>query len=227
MAQPFEIQESLAKLLFPHPSPEEFRAALIDTSRRSREHIVRLWLTEGTPFLFLNSPGAYEEVRRWLGVRLEVCPKEITVVGSARIGYSLAGGPYFGRALSEISDLDLAIVSRRLFESLAETFSNWKSDYSKGVVPPRSEKERFLWDQNLDFGERNLPLGFFDVNKIPTFDQYPLIQRVQNTMWALCEKLKVTPKVPLPRRASVRVYATWRDLVARVSFNLLKAIAPS
>jgi hypothetical protein len=227
MAQSFEVQENLQKLLAQHPSPEEFREALVGISKRSREHVVRLWLTEGTPFAFRNCPALYEEMRRWLGTRLEVCPKEITVVGSARIGFSLAGGPDFGRPFDKNSDLDVAVISGKLLTAVAETFARWKHDYTNGVVRPRSDWERHLWEENLKFGERNLPLGFFDVNKLPTFDRYPLVQDVQNTMWTLGEKLKVTPKILLPRRASVRAYATWRALVERVSFNLFTVLGKS
>lgn len=186
--------------------------------------MVRLWLTEGAPFAFRDCPGTYEELRRWLGIRLEVCPKEITVVGGARIGFSMAGRTNFGRPFGENSDLDVVVVSQRLFAAVAETFSNWKHDYTSGVVHPQNDRERYLWPENLKFGERNLPFGFFDVNKLPTWHRYPLIKNIQNTMWALSEKLKVTPKVPSTRGASMRVYATWRDLVARVSFNLWTAL---
>lgn len=57
MAKPFEIQKNLKELLAQYPSPEEFRAALVDASRGSREHIVRLWVTEGTPFAFRGCPA--------------------------------------------------------------------------------------------------------------------------------------------------------------------------
>jgi len=169
----------------------------------------------------------YEEMRRWLGIRLEVCPKEITVVGSARIGFSLVRGQDFGRPFDKNSDLDVAVISGKLLRVLTETFARWKHDYTNGVVRPRSDWERRVWDENLNFGERNLPLGFFDVNKLPTFDRYPQVQDVQNTMWALGEKFKVTPKILLPRRASVRAYATWRALVERVSFNLFTVLGKS
>jgi hypothetical protein len=136
----------------------------------------------------------------------------------------MAGGTAFGRPFGENSDLDVVVVSQKLFAAVAETFSNWKHDYTNGVVHPQTDRQRHFWPENLRFGERNLPLGFFDVNKLPTIDRYPLVQNIQNTMWALCEKLKVTPKVPLPRGAFMRVYGTWRDLVARVSFNLRTAL---
>jgi hypothetical protein len=136
----------------------------------------------------------------------------------------MAGSTDFGRPFGEKSDLDIAVVSQKLFEAVAEVFSKWKHDYTNGIVNPQNDRQRYLWPENLKFGERNLPLGFFDVNKLPTLDRYPLVKNIQNTMWALREKLKVTPKAPLPRNASTRVFATWRDLVARVSLNLRTAL---
>jgi len=165
-------------------------------------------------------------MRSWLGARLGVCPKEITLVGSARIGFSIAG-PKFGRSLDEGSDLDLSVVSEALFGKITETFAAWKENYSKGTVKPRNDRERLFWDQNLEFGERNFSLGFFDANKLPTFEHYPVIQQIQQAMWALTKKLEVTPDVLSPQRASLRVYRTWQALVARVSFNLYTAISCS
>ncbi len=223
MANPFQVEENLRKLLDPHPAPKNFREALSAVSRHSREDVVRLWLTEGIPFAFRTYPAAYEEMRTWLGRRLGVCPKEVTVVGSARIGFSLPETK-FGRPFDQESDLDLSIVSGVLFGSLAETFATWKLDYSSGIVQPRHERERMLWNENLKVGERNLTAGFFDANKLPTFDRYPLIQQIQQTMWALTKKLEVTPNIPSPRSASVRVYRTWKNLVERVSLNLYTAL---
>lgn len=226
MAKPFLVEESLSKLSDPHPKSEDFRQALIGISRQSREDVVRLWLTEGIPFAFRGYPSVYEEIRAWLGAHLGVCPKEITLVGSARIGFSFAG-PKFGRSFDQGSDLDLSVVSETLFGKIAETFAAWKQDYSKGMVKPRNDKERLFWDQNIEFGERNLPLGFFDPNKLPTLDRYPVIQQIQDAMWALTKKLEATPDVRSRHRASLRAYRTWQALVARVSFNLYKAISRS
>ena len=49
---------------------------------------------------------------------------------------------------------------------------------------------------------------------------YAVAQRVNNAMWALTEKLRVTPDAPVPRKASIRIYRDWKSLVERVRFNL-------
>jgi hypothetical protein len=193
-------------------------------SRGAREEVVRLWLTEGIPFAFRLCPIVYEEMRSWLASRLDVGAKEITLVGSARIGFSLAGA-IFGRPFDHQSDLDLCVVSEPRFVALAETFSRWTKDYTENQVLPSSARQKRFWDQNVEFGRRNLSIGFVDANKIPTLDRYPLVQRIQQTMWALTKKLQVTHDAPAPSRASTRIYKTWPALINRVSFNLQTTLA--
>jgi hypothetical protein len=166
----------------------------------------------------------YEDLRGWLASRLKVHPKEVTLIGSARIGYSLAPPPEFGRPFNARSDLDLSIVSGDLFQRVISAFSNFSADYRSGAVIPKTPHQRNLWDENLKFGARNIPLGFFDPNKIPNFDRYPVAQQVSQSMWALVKKLEVTPSAPQVRRASTRVYRDWQSFIERVSYNLLTAL---
>jgi len=217
MAKPFAADPRLSS---PYPKPEELVAALSGASRGTREIIARLWLTEGLPAAFQASPAAYEDLRGWLAAQLCVHPKEVTLIGSARIGYSLAPSPSFGRPFSPRSDLDLSVISDDLFRRLATAFSRFSADYETGAIKPRSERERFLWEQNLEFGTRNIPRGFLDSNKIPNFTKYQVAQQINQSMWALVKKLEVTPHAPQVRTASARVYRDWRSFVDRVEFNL-------
>jgi len=221
MALPFATDPQFSSRF---PSPEELATSLAGASRAKREIVARLWLTEGLPSAFLPSPAVYEDLRGWLGSRLKVHPKEVTLIGSARIGYSLAPPPEFGRPFGPGSDLDLSVVSSDLFERVSSAFSRFAGDYQAGAVTPRTKYERVLWDNNLKFGERNIARGFFDPNKVPNFDRYPVAQHVSQAMWALVRKLEVTHGAPQVRRASVRVYRDWHSFIERVSFNLLAAM---
>lgn len=208
------------RLLSPFPNPDELYAALLRGTRNGREIFARLWLTEGPPFAFRECPAIYEELRGWLGSRLRVHPKEITVIGSARIGYSLAPAPEFGRPFGNHSDLDISIVSSDLFRRLIAAYKLFADDYRQGTVAPRSARERTLWNANLEFAERVIPRGFFDAAKVPTFDRYPDSQRINNAMWALIKKLEATNGAPKLRRASTRVYRDWESFIERASLNL-------
>ena len=221
MALPFAINPRLSS---PFPSPDELRTALAGAPRASREIVARLWLTEGLPFAFRTSPVAYEDIRGWLGARLNVHAKQITIIGSARLGYSLAPSPRFGRPFDEKSDLDLSVVSGELFQGVASAFDTFRADYRDGTVAPRTPHERTLWNENVAFGERNVPRGFLDANKLPNFDRYPVVQNINQSMWVLLKKLEATPDAPRIHRASTRVYRDWQAFVDRVSLNLKAAL---
>lgn len=222
--KPLHVEASLLKLSIQHPDSTAFRDAVGSGSALSRESLVRLWLTEGIPFAFLECPAIYEATRSWLGSRLQICPKEITLLGSARLGFSLRPPPNFGQAFSPDSDLDFAVVSPSLFQDLSKTFHKWHADYRENKVQPRHPKERQYWDQNVSFGLTNLPKGFLDANKIPTLDRYHVAQNLNQVMWELMKKLEATIGAPKPAKTSLRVYNSWRALVARVSFNLKTAL---
>lgn len=224
-AIPFRVAPQLLPLKRPYPSLDEILGLGHPKARLAREAFTRLWLTEGIPFAFQQCPAVYEEVRGWLAALLGTNPKEVTLVGSARLGYSLAGPSKLGRPFGKHSDLDFSVVSSGLFTQFQELFTTWARDYENLLVKPRSDFERRLWDANLDFGRQNLPKGFFDANKIPTFNRYPLAQEVGQVLWAVMKKLEQTPAAPVARRASVRVYDGWQSLIDRASFNLYWALA--
>lgn len=223
MFQPFTISQSLSQLIYPFPSADDIQKVLSKSARKERDIIIRLWLSEGAPFAFRNCPAIYEEIRRWLADRLSINAKEITLIGSARIGFSLAPPPDYGKPFSNLSDLDFSIVSNGYFSDLSSVFENFSSDFEQGLIIPRSELENKLWEANIAFGKRNIPRGFFDSNKIPNYDQYPFVQHINNSMWVLQKKLDTTPLAPRIKRASIRVYRDWQSFVAKVSNNLYKS----
>lgn len=180
--------------------------------------MVRLWLTEGCPVAFSCCPALYEEARGWVASRLGVDAKEVTVVGSARVGYSLAKN--YPAPFGPKSDLDLAIVSSSLFGSVRDVFARFVVDYGEATISPRNAREREYWDENLGLVPRNMDDGYLDVNKIPNLERYQVVGRALQTMWALTERLRATDDSPKPVKASVRIYKDWPSLVARVSLNL-------
>ena len=220
---PFSVDASLLTLPSPFPTPDELRRALAGATPYGRRIVARLWLAEGPPSAFRACPAIYEDLRGWLGTRLGIHPKQITLVGSARIGYSMDPAE-FGKRFGDHSDLDLAIISDELFERLISDFRQFSGDYSAGAVKPRSDRQRALWEGNLDFGKRNIPKGFFDARKIPNFGCYPVTQRINQAMWKLTKKLEATAAVPKVGSASTRVYRDWQSFVNRLTVNLSAAV---
>ena len=89
---------------------------------RQRSVLARLWISEGIPFAFKDSPSQYEKFRTTLATRLNIDAKEISIVGSGRLGYSMKPGGEWGRKYNQVhSDLDWFAVSQCLFHRFCVT----------------------------------------------------------------------------------------------------------
>lgn len=216
----FDVSPAIEPLREVYPSADAIITAVRGGNRDARYAIARLWLSEGIPYSFKARPGLYESLRRWLARRLEVQAKEITLIGSGRQGFCLSPGKDLGRPFGDHSDLDLAVVSAPLFKSLAAAFDRWNEEYAAGIVSPRHEREKKLWDNNKKWVPINVARGFIDPHKIPTWNRYPKAQMISQAMNDAYEKLKVTPAAPAVRKLSVRVYRDWDSFIRQMAINL-------
>ena len=132
----------------------------------ARIALAQLWLSEGLPYAFRECPAVYESVRSWLSAMLGVHAKEIGIVGSARLGASLAPNK-LGRKFSATSDLDLFIVSKDLFEKLREKFRQWLRGFKNAEIVPVLGGTDMFWERNSIVVRRTIKRGFLDLNKIP------------------------------------------------------------
>lgn len=217
--EPFRITSSLDSLKETYPPSHYFREAISKGGHRGQSAIARLWLSEGIPFAFKEKPGIYEAVREWIGARLSIEPKEISLSGSARIGYSLSPTKY-GKIFSKNSDLDIFAISYDLFERIRKDFVLWSNDYEMGKIKPRTQKENLYWRDNLRNLPKNINRGFIDHKLIPNFNEYKNVQSTSQTMYLLKEKLNVTQNAPRIREASLRVYKDWPSFTNQIVLNL-------
>jgi len=123
----FEISGAGRKLVRQFLAGELLRDLLPKLADEELTSFLRQWVAEGIPFAFRECPLVYECLRSWMGYRLRVEPRNITVIGSARLGCSLSREPKFGGPYGDQSDLDFAIISDRLFENVVADFELWKS----------------------------------------------------------------------------------------------------
>ncbi len=79
--------------------------------------LVDAYILRGTPYVFKESPVRYDTLRHELSRYLDVRETNLVLVGSARTGFSLSPDN-FGRPFRDDSDLDMAVVSARLFDSV-------------------------------------------------------------------------------------------------------------
>jgi hypothetical protein len=90
----------VAKNAAAHSSPIEF---------------VHRWLLSSHPFAFRAVDGSYPEFKAELATRLQVHAAEMTIVGSAQLGFSLNPSQLLRRFRRE-SDIDVVIVSSAVFD---------------------------------------------------------------------------------------------------------------
>ena len=218
--EPFRIPDPLSNLTDPYPAPKLVLNAAGRGGDQARIALARLWLSEGIPYAFQECPAVYEAVRSWLSVFLDVHAKEIGIVGSARIGASLAPKK-LGKLFSAASDLDLVIISKGLFKQLREEFCQWSLAFESGEVAAKNPTEEAYWRENNKQLPKNIARGFLDPNKIPNLEPYPVTRKINQGMFLLPRKLKRTPNAPNPKEASVRCYRSWDSFVRQKSLNLL------
>jgi len=97
-----------------YPTSAEFRELLRTTD--DIEEVLYKHILEGLPYAFHDSESDYTKLRRHVSTVLEVPMRDLTIVGSGRIGFSLDPNQ-FGRPFSDTSDLDMVVVSAPVFDS--------------------------------------------------------------------------------------------------------------
>jgi hypothetical protein len=218
--EPFKYRPSLERLSDSYPEPEVLLEVANSGGIAARIALVQLWLSEGIPHAFHNCPAVYEAVRTWLSRQIDVHAKEISLVGSARLGKSYVPSQ-LGKPFDNESDLDFFVVSNSLFAKLREEFLCWSLHYENGQIKARTPlEETHYWPSNYRDVPKNIERGFIDTRRIPNRSLYPTVQKINNTMWKLAEKLKSTPNAPSPKNASIRCYSSWDSFVQQNSLNL-------
>ena len=223
--RPFVPPKALASLQGQYPSPDEMKAAAQNGNQLEREQLVRLWIAEGIPYAFQACPALFETVRTWLAAQLEIAPRAVTLIGSARLGYSMKPGNRWGRPFGSGSDLDLSIACPTLFDQLLGEFEQFASEFRAGSIHPRNTAEAAVWEQNLVVVPKGIARGAIDPRKIPTWNRYPRAQRIGTVMWRLNARLPVSPQAPPFKAVSIRVYQGWTTFAAIVAANLGRAAA--
>lgn len=79
------------------------------------------WLFEQRGIRSIDS--SYQSLKNGVSEALDINPKEVTLIGSAKIGFSMAPGKAYRAFRKGRSDLDLAIVSPRLFKTVWDALS--------------------------------------------------------------------------------------------------------
>jgi hypothetical protein len=211
---PFSMPDCFLQLDKQYPSSQAVRSALDGMTSEDMRWFAQLWLSEGIPHAFQAVPALFESVRGWLAKQVAVHPKDITLIGSGRIGFCMDGQNY-GRPFGPHRDLDFSIISGTLFERMRSSFERWHADFTAKKVFPKNPTEAGCWDEDFERLPGNLAKGFVDTNKI-SYRYHDL----GHVMWEFQTKLAATPQAPRVKKASVRVYRDWDAFVRQQQINL-------
>ncbi len=111
------------------PAPDEFKSLVLAVD--SHNVLAKVFLLEGTPYVFASSPMKYVIFREQVAERFSVGSQDVCIVGSAKLGFS-PSPVKFGKEFKEESDVDVVVISEELFHS--GSFELFKSlNY---VAPP-------------------------------------------------------------------------------------------
>lgn len=124
---------------------------LLDFCRRKMLH--------GTPHVFSNNEDGYYAFRRRIAAEFEVGFHEVFIVGSAKLGFS----PRKGKEFDLDSDIDVAIVSEKLFDEIMINIYNYQMQLR--------ENRRAVTDNELKVYHKFLEycaMGWIRPDKLPT-----------------------------------------------------------
>ena len=94
------------------PTAEEFKSLVLAVD--THNVIAKVFLLEGTPFVFASSPMKYVIFREQVAERFSVGSQDVCIVGSAKLGFS-PSPVKFGKQFKEESDVDVVVISEELF----------------------------------------------------------------------------------------------------------------
>lgn len=216
---PFNITELDSAAYSRYPSSCTFLTSIEKLSTVELVPYLRLHLFEGVPYFLRNNPLVYEMAREWLSHKLAVSPRDIFVIGSSSIGFSMAPPPNFGNLYTDKSDIDLSIISSSLFNQLVDSFTDWERDYENDSIQPKTTEMKY-WNDNKKKVPENIERGFIDTYKIPNRERYALSSSVNNSLWQLGEKIRITIKQSSGIKTSARVYKDWQSFSKQFQLNL-------
>ena len=128
----------------PELTVEDFKTILLS---EPLETVVREYVFASQSYVFRDHPEQEALFLDLLGDRLETNRDDITIVGSAKIGFSLS--PHnFPRLFSDESDIDVVVVNETLFDQIWRTILKWH--YPRRLEGLRRDDQRWGADRRKD-----------------------------------------------------------------------------
>lgn len=159
---------------------EEFKVEL--DSKKTNEDLLdfcRKHVLHGTPYVFNGRDDDFYEFRKRIANKFNIPFHEIYITGSAKLGYS----PFKNKDFDYDSDIDVAIISPSLFETIMKSISQYQVRFRKARAVVR-ERELAMYHEFLEY----VALGWIRPDKLPisfqmrTFknDWFEFFQEISN-----------------------------------------------
>ena len=206
-----------------YPNSNLFKDTYTKSTEEERIGIIRLWMTEGIPYAFKNNPILYEDIRAFIARQISIHPKEVTLVGSARIGYSLSKKEW-GNPFDNNSDFDFMVVSDDLFGKIVKEFQAWANDIASKRILPNTSNEMSYWLENIEYLDGKIPRGFIQIRFLPYNINYPSVKKCYDAIWLLKKRLDITATIPSVSDSSIRVYSSWKACIRQLHINFNSAL---
>jgi len=172
------------------------------------EAVVNSSLLEGSVFYFKGDLRRYFDFKYKIAEKLNVHPKDIEVVGSARLGFRLAQQKA-GEPFGPDSDIDVVVVSNTLFEEVwLQLICVWERAWHD-LVP----KER----TNLKECLKNVYWGYIRPERIPTRSNF------SRWWWAVFEELSNCDDYE-QRSVRGRLFKSWKHVQINYCYSIQRLL---
>lgn len=198
------------------PSADQFKRLI--QSLDNHRILAKVFVLEGIPFVFQNSPMKYVIFREQVADQFDVGSQDICIVGSAKLGFSPSHHKY-GTPFTDSSDVDVVVVSSQMFDDGSREL--FKAINGFGPAPHEfrhllnskaNDRERpqvNLQDwQTVKGAVRNFVFQNFNPGLLPRDNalRIDIFDRISSTSGLF---LALEPQV-FVERIRARVFRTWR-----------------
>lgn len=120
--------------------------------------LCRKAVLHGTPNIFRNREDDFYLFRKRIAEKFDIAFYEVYIVGSAKLGFS----PHKGKVFDLESDVDVAIVSNKLYEKILESIYRYQMELRQSRVSV-TDREISLYHKFLEY----VAIGWIRPDKLP------------------------------------------------------------
>lgn len=118
----------------------------------------RKYVLHGTPYVFKSRDDDFYEFRKKIANKFKIPFHEVFITGSGKLGFS----PFKNKLFDYDSDIDIALISPKLFESIMRDVGSYQMKFRKNRTVVR-EQELIMYHEFLEY----VALGWIRPDKLP------------------------------------------------------------